>query len=199
MKHFQFSLGALVMALGLLVGTGCFQKDPCKNVDCNNGNCVDGTCECDPGYSGSDCSTLDPCYNVACDNGDCVNGNCICDAGYEGDDCADGFNAKFVGTYFLNETCNTSGPASYSVIGGARSTSVYEATLTGLWEAPSGSVIAVIGSNGTSFSIARQSIDSNIELEGSGTASVDGNTLNITYTIYINGSMVETCVATLTK
>ncbi len=32
-------------------------SDPCKNVECNNGLCLEGTCLCNTGYTGSDCST----------------------------------------------------------------------------------------------------------------------------------------------
>jgi len=31
-------------------------KDPCKGVVCVNGNCIEGICECDFGWTGDDCS-----------------------------------------------------------------------------------------------------------------------------------------------
>lgn len=31
-------------------------KDPCEGVECLNGNCVEGICECDFGWTGDDCS-----------------------------------------------------------------------------------------------------------------------------------------------
>lgn len=39
----------------LLLQTYC--TDPCKEVNCNNGSCVEGICNCDEGYEGEDCST----------------------------------------------------------------------------------------------------------------------------------------------
>ena len=30
-------------------------KDPCKDVTCVNGNCLDGTCLCSEGYEGTNC------------------------------------------------------------------------------------------------------------------------------------------------
>lgn len=51
------SLSFLVIA-GLTF-TSC-DPDPCKDVVCDadHGICLDGTCDCDPGYSGSDCAIL---------------------------------------------------------------------------------------------------------------------------------------------
>ncbi len=53
-----------LLSLSLLVVAGLtFQScdpDPCKDVVCDadHGICLDGTCDCDPGYSGSDCAIL---------------------------------------------------------------------------------------------------------------------------------------------
>lgn len=32
-------------------------KNPCKGISCLHGDCVDGTCVCEPGYSGLHCDT----------------------------------------------------------------------------------------------------------------------------------------------
>lgn len=32
-------------------------SDPCKDIDCNNGTCDDGTCICDDGFTGANCDT----------------------------------------------------------------------------------------------------------------------------------------------
>jgi len=37
----------------VLLASSC--KDPCKDVNCNNGNCLEGTCLCDDGYEGVNC------------------------------------------------------------------------------------------------------------------------------------------------
>lgn len=64
--------------------------DPCENVTClNNGFCLNGTCDCPPGYSGNQCQTYDACFNVNCFNGGtCINGTCDCPTGYGGSDCS---------------------------------------------------------------------------------------------------------------
>ena len=33
-------------------------KDPCDDVDCKNGVCVEGSCNCNPGWMGDDCSVM---------------------------------------------------------------------------------------------------------------------------------------------
>lgn len=36
----------------------CGDDDPCEGIDCGiYGRCVNGVCECEPGYGGADCST----------------------------------------------------------------------------------------------------------------------------------------------
>lgn len=64
--------------------------DPCTGITCENGNCVNGQCACDEGWTGPDCSQrVDLCEGVSCVNGDCVNGQCDCDEGWTGPDCSD--------------------------------------------------------------------------------------------------------------
>ena len=64
--------------------------DLCSNITCNdNGSCTDGTCDCDPGFSGPNCSVADLCYNKTCnDNGTCTDGTCDCDTGFSGPNCS---------------------------------------------------------------------------------------------------------------
>lgn len=71
--------------------------DECADITClNGGECVDGSCDCPPGYSGEDCNEFDTgggdggsaCEGVECENGGyCEGGNCICPQGYEGAEC----------------------------------------------------------------------------------------------------------------
>lgn len=54
-----FSLLPLLLGLWLL-GSGC-QEAPCEMVTCENGGtCIDGTCECIPGFVGDQCQFFDP-------------------------------------------------------------------------------------------------------------------------------------------
>mmetsp|Transcript_122816 Transcript_122816/g.183751 ORF Transcript_122816/g.183751 Transcript_122816/m.183751 type:complete len:95 (-) Transcript_122816:87-371(-) len=44
--------------------------NPCYGINCNNGKCIEGTCECEKYFSGSDCSVNnDPCKDMNCNNG----------------------------------------------------------------------------------------------------------------------------------
>lgn len=67
-------------------------EDPCQN----DGTCVNGdegyTCECAPGFTGSDCELeIDECADDPCVNGDCTDQvagyACACLPGYEGSNC----------------------------------------------------------------------------------------------------------------
>lgn len=43
-----FLLAALLGAFTMF--SSCGEDDPCKNVECANGTCFEGICDCDPGY-----------------------------------------------------------------------------------------------------------------------------------------------------
>lgn len=53
MKNRFASLSAIFLLGAFLTFTGC--ADPCKDVECNNGTCVDGGCQCNVGYEGIVC------------------------------------------------------------------------------------------------------------------------------------------------
>ncbi len=47
----------LIVLTTLSILSGC--GDKCNDVDCQNGGtCIDGTCSCPDGYTGSDCQTV---------------------------------------------------------------------------------------------------------------------------------------------
>ncbi len=54
MKKILLSFFGFAAALSLTL-TSC--ADPCKDVNCNNGECVEGDCVCNGGWEGSDCLT----------------------------------------------------------------------------------------------------------------------------------------------
>merc|ERR1712216_484896 len=61
-----------------------------------HGTCVDGLCQCDPGYMGkpgcpNDCS-ITLCPNSCSGHGNCdlTTGTCTCDVGWVGTDCGQG-------------------------------------------------------------------------------------------------------------
>ncbi len=46
------------IAILIMTALACSDPDPCEEVNCGaNGTCVEGTCECDPGYIGTNCET----------------------------------------------------------------------------------------------------------------------------------------------
>ncbi len=63
--------------------------DPCASVTCqNDGVCVDGTCDCPDGFSGTSCEIQDLCFGITCENnGSCIEGICDCPDGYIGEFC----------------------------------------------------------------------------------------------------------------
>jgi hypothetical protein len=56
MKQLKNVLAIMVMAFGLMITTNAC-RDPCKDVNCNNGTCEEGTCKCEDGYTGANCDT----------------------------------------------------------------------------------------------------------------------------------------------
>lgn len=80
----------LLFGFVLLVG-GC--ADPCDDVVCQFGNCIDGVCP-------------DPCENVNCNSGNCNEGFCDCDEGFEGNMCDTEVRAKYLGTWSGPNECD---------------------------------------------------------------------------------------------
>lgn len=74
----------IMLSFIFLISLGC--NDPCNMVDCGqNGVCIEGDCECDPGYGGKYCE----------------NQNCVTDF--------------FVGTFSTSLQCEDDNTSSYII------------------------------------------------------------------------------------
>jgi hypothetical protein len=144
----------------------------------------------------------DPCADVVCDHGECGNGDCICDPGYTGDRCETPLNAKFSGTYTLEELCTYGADGPYSVSFAAVTTSPIDITVTGLYDSTQTQLHGTAGSDGLSFYIPRQVFSTGIDIESSsGTISSDAETIILSYRMkrHAPDSLLEICTATLRK
>lgn len=65
----------LTAFLGLLFFTTACEQDKCKNVVCIHGECIDGSCWCDYGYTGKYCETCTT-SGYSCVSGVCVYKEC---------------------------------------------------------------------------------------------------------------------------
>jgi len=80
-------------------------SDPCEGINCVNGFCVDGTCQCDEGYAGTLCDEL------PCANGTYENGKCQCPEGFYGTLCdTEDLTSVFVMTKLLIKDCPSYDP-----------------------------------------------------------------------------------------
>ncbi len=99
-KKSWYVYGLMLLTLTvLLVSQSACKKDPCKDLNCVNGDCVensngDASCLCDAGFYGEFCQNVDPCHSInnPCQNGGtCSNNNgvasCDCPVGYTGASC----------------------------------------------------------------------------------------------------------------
>lgn len=141
----------------------------------------------------------DKCKRVDCVYGTCVEGTCECQRGYEGELCGEASNAKFVGSFSLEESC-LAGADDYNVSIAIKQGTVDTVTITGLWEQAQ-TITAVTWPETDRFKIARQSYGTK-EIEGTGVMDPDAaNQINLTYKIYNPGatSPLDECTAALSK
>jgi hypothetical protein len=147
----------------------------------------------------------DECKDVNCGaNGACVEGNCVCDAGYLGTNCETALNSKFGGVYNSDPlTCSASGTFPHDDVTFApKAGSPTDVIVSGLYYQGAASVTAVVGANGQSFSIAKQSLGSSAyEIKStSGSITADGKTITLAYEVYqMDTVLLESCTATFTR
>ncbi len=119
-----------------------------------------------------------------------------CDPGYEGSDCKTEVRTKILGNYQVNETCSTTGAASYSVTISASGTDVTKVLVS-----PFGGYSGLTGTisvDGTSLTIAQQT-SAGYSVVGTGTINNDGASLTVNYTITDSQQASESCPGTWTK
>lgn len=109
-------------------------------------------------------------------------------------------NTNFDGLYSTTETCTT-GTRAYTVVVSPNAARSSEATFNGLWFT-GGAVTAVIDAGATTFSIARQQIQSGKDIVStSGTINSNGTRIDLSYQILQSsgGAILDECTAVLTR
>jgi hypothetical protein len=185
------------------------KSDPCETVNCENGGtCVDGTCNCPTGYSGVICQiapVIDPCANVTCVNGTATASgttcDCVCEEGYEGAACDIESRAKFLVTgQSVIEHCGslTSTPYIIDVIAGTDVTEVKIKNLAN-YNCSGGQDYYVSGTiEDNAISIPTQVVSvCGVTFTGSG--SVTGSTVTISYSATDGALITDNCTITYTK
>ena len=138
----------------------------------------------------------DKCENVICNGPEsyCLDGFCVCPQGYEGPNCDILSQDKYIGNYFVSESCNpgTASGWSFSYISpgnGIDKITFSNALNLGL------TAEAVI--NGNFITFPQQNLGS-IQFAGQGSFIENANRIEITYEYYRNGT-ANRCTAYLTK
>ena len=168
MKQIKNVIAVFALAIGLMFAQSC--ADPCKDVECGaNGTCVEGVCECN--------------------------------AGFEGDQCETEMRTKFLKTgATVSETCGGTNTPAYTVdiIKGNAIDAVRIKNLGNYDCSGTTSEYYVEGTvSGTSLTIPQQTVNIlTCSITFSGSGSVSGTSVSITYTAtYTGGS--DNCTVSL--
>ncbi|MEL6675095.1 MAG: calcium-binding EGF-like domain-containing protein [Bacteroidota bacterium] len=150
----------------------------------------------------------DPCETVTCLNGgSCVGlGTCECQPGFEGDSCQTFALANFLGTYevvyggcFVTTANHQVGIEQVQ----GQSRQIYLNDL-GDYDCPGGRIQVLAEVEGTSLTIAEQTIDCSgqIAYTFSGGGELQGNTISLTFKVTYDADGIakeDNCTATLEK
>lgn len=115
-----------------------------------------------------------------------------CDEGYEGDKCDTEIREKFIGAFQGNEICTT-GNDNYTLTIAKSGTDVLKVTLSNVYGS---AFVATASVDGSSFTVASQTVAIGVTVSGSGTVS--GNNLTFSYNIN-DGTNSNNCSFTGTK
>jgi hypothetical protein len=136
----------------------------------------------------------DECKDVVCNNGgNCVSGTCQCPTGYEGGSCETLSATKFSGTWRTNtEACTLSGSNSqYDITIAPSGTNAANLLISNLYAAGRTATATLTpGSTTNAFTIESQAFGSSGNISGSG--SVTGNQMTISYTVSV-GTNSDIC------
>lgn len=117
----------------------------------------------------------------------------VCDAGYEGTDCKTLSSAKFVGTYSVTEDCG--GSYNLTISTASNQTSVIFSNLGNFAVATPAVVTAAANGNNLSFTDFTDAQGRKF----TGTGTLVGNTLTVTYSVKYSDNTSESCTSTMVK
>jgi hypothetical protein len=178
----------------LLIGIVFACNDPCDDVDCGPGICVEGTCDCPDGFSGVNCEIEDLCFNSDCGNGTCNQdtGDCDCDEGFEGNNCETRSLDRFLGSW-NNPAFECAGDTDDVTFVFTEGPTEIELNM---FEAGDPDVVFNIIYDGDSFTIEEMTFDG-ITVVGSGNLTSE-TTMDFTVDITFAG-ITSVCSAELTR
>ena len=159
-----FFMPALLLGVLLMFAPGCGEDDPCKDVSCGNGVCIDGSCDCDTGY----------------------------ELGASGE-CDTEMRTKFLGTYNTSETCSPQSSGTYANTVTTSGSAIDKIIISNFGDSGINATATV---NGTSLTV-EPFVFQAFNVTGSG--SINGTVITISYTATESGVTVFTCTKTMTK